>query len=85
MGFSAAETLRREIPGLRVLLGPSGGLKAQFTRADKSGARFALILGDEELATGRFSLKDMRQDQGQQSLAENELPVTLAAALAPLD
>jgi histidyl-tRNA synthetase len=84
-GFSAAETLRREIPGLRVLLGPSGGLKAQFKRADKSGARFALILGDEELATGRFSLKDMRQDQGQQSLAENELPVTLAAALAPLD
>jgi histidyl-tRNA synthetase len=85
-GFSLAESLRREIAGLRVLLGPSGsGLKAQLKRADKSGARFALILGDDELAANRCSLKDMRQDRGQLSLTENELPVTLSAALQPLD
>jgi histidyl-tRNA synthetase len=85
-GFALAESLRRELTGLRVLLGPSAsGLKAQLKRADKSGARFALILGDDELAVGRCSLKDMRQDQGQQSLTEDELPVTLAAALEPLD
>jgi histidyl-tRNA synthetase len=85
-GFSLAESLRRDLAGLRVLLGPSGsGLKAQLKRADKSGARFALILGDDELAANRCSLKDMRQDQGQLSLTENELPVTLSAALQPLD
>lgn len=84
--FSLAESLRRDLAGLRVLLGPSGsGLKAQLKRADKSGARFALILGDDELAADRCSLKDMRQDRGQQSLTEDELPVTLGAALQPLD
>jgi histidyl-tRNA synthetase len=85
-GFALAESLRREVTGLRVVLGLSGsGLKAQLKRADKSGARFALILGDDELAAGRVSLKDLREDQGQQSLTESELPVRLGAVLAPLD
>lgn len=41
-----AEGLRRELPGLRLLMhcGP-GGMKAQFKRADRSGARYALVLG----------------------------------------
>jgi len=47
-----------------------GGMKAQFKRADASGARYALIFGDDELARGEVGLKDLR-DAGaaQRSLA----------------
>jgi histidyl-tRNA synthetase len=34
-------------------------MKAQFARADKLGARFALALGDDELASGTATLKEM--------------------------
>ncbi|WP_127996477.1 histidine--tRNA ligase [Piscinibacter defluvii] len=37
-----------------------GGMKAQFKRADASGARYALIFGDDELARGEVALKDLR-------------------------
>ena len=85
-GFALAESLRRSMPGLRVTLSQSSsGLKGQLKRADKSGARFALILGDDEVAAGRVSLKDLRGDLGQQSLSERELAVTLSTALQPLD
>jgi histidyl-tRNA synthetase len=85
-GFALTESLRREIPGLRITLDQfSSGFKGQLKRADKSGARFALILGDDEVAAGSVSLKDLRGDLGQQSLADRELAVTLRAALEPLD
>jgi histidyl-tRNA synthetase len=38
-------------------------LGAQLRRADRSGARFALFVGSEELETGRFGLKDLRTGQ----------------------
>jgi histidyl-tRNA synthetase len=59
-----AEALRAA--GLAVLLhaggkdGP-GSFKAQFKRADASGARFALILGSDELARGEVSVKPLRE------------------------
>ncbi|MBX3606334.1 MAG: histidine--tRNA ligase [Piscinibacter sp.] len=37
-----------------------GGMKAQFKRADASGARYALIFGDDELARGEVAVKDLR-------------------------
>lgn len=37
-----------------------GGMKAQFKRADASGARYALIFGADELARGEVALKDLR-------------------------
>jgi len=85
-GFALAESLRRRMPELRVTLDQARvGLKAQLRRADKAGARFALILGDDEVAADRVSLKDLRGDQGQQSLTESELVVTLTAQLEPLE
>ena len=41
-----------------------GSMKSQFKRADGSGARFALIFGDDEMARGEVALKDLR-DAGQ--------------------
>ena len=83
--FTLAESLRHEVPGLRVVLGLSSSLKAEFKRADKSGSRFAVILGDEEIAAGRISLKDLRGGGGQQSLEEGELAVTLSGSLEPVE
>jgi histidyl-tRNA synthetase len=38
-----------------------GSMKSQFKRADVSGARFALIFGDDELAQGMVALKSLRE------------------------
>lgn len=47
-----------------------GSLKSQFKRADVSGARYALIFGQDELARGEVALKSLREpDQGQRTLA----------------
>jgi histidyl-tRNA synthetase len=61
-----AERLRDAVPGLRLLAHCGGGsFKSQFKKADKSGARLALILGDEELAQGTLGCKPLR-GQGEQ-------------------
>ena len=43
------------------------GMKAQFKRADNSGARFALIFGLDEVAAGMVTVKSLRDGQGQQT------------------
>jgi len=78
-----AETLRQRLPDLRLqMYCGSGGFKNQFRAADRSGAQFALILGEDELASGRTALKPLRGDNEQQSLSEDELIDFLAARLA---
>ena len=42
-------------------------------KADGSGARFAAIIGEEELANGQVSLKDLRGDKGQLQAACSDL------------
>ncbi|QJR15702.1 histidine--tRNA ligase [Usitatibacter palustris] len=51
--------------GLAVVLGNGGSFKSQMKKADASGARFALILGDEELAEGKVTLKALRTEEAQ--------------------
>ncbi len=61
-----AERLRDLAPGLRLLTHCGGGsFKSQFKRADKSGARYALVLGDGELERGAIGVKPLRDDSGQ--------------------
>ena len=56
--FSIAEILRSN--GLSVVLHSGGGsFKSQMKKADRSGARFAAILGDDEATKGEISLKPM--------------------------
>lgn len=45
-----------------------GGMKAQFRRADASGARFALVFGGDEVAQGMVALKPLRGDSNAQVL-----------------
>ena len=58
--FTVAESLRNL--GFSVVLNAGGGsFKSQMKRADRSGARFAAILGDDEAAAGEISLKPLLQ------------------------
>lgn len=67
-----AETLRNTLPDLRVLVNCGGGsFKSQFKKADRSGARFALVLGEDEVKNGMVSLKWLREEHEQLSLAQN--------------
>jgi histidyl-tRNA synthetase len=79
------ERLRSERPRLRFELNLGGGnFKAQFRRADKSGARLALIIGDDELARGVLAVKPLREESGQSECPIDSLAAGLEAALAGL-
>ena len=81
-GLGLAERLRDAIPGLRLLVNSGGGsFKSQFKKADKSGARFALILGEDELAARVVGCKPLRDDTQQQNIAWDALAEHLAACL----
>jgi histidyl-tRNA synthetase len=74
-----AETLRDADARLRVLMNCGGGsIKSQMKRADKSGARFAAILGDDEIQAKLVTIKDLRSDADQKHVAQTELPAWLA-------
>ncbi len=76
-GLGLAEQLRDAIPGLKVETNLGGGnFKAQFRRADRSGARLALILGDDELQRGVAALKPLRAEAGGTPAAQLEVPLT---------
>ncbi|WP_244946562.1 histidine--tRNA ligase [Gallaecimonas pentaromativorans] len=71
--FVLAAKLRGQLPELRLMCHCGGGnFKKQLKRADKSGARWALILGDNELAEGQVTIKDLKEGS-QQSIKMNEL------------
>ena len=56
-----AEQLRDALPGRGIVVHcGSAKFKTQFRRADESGARLALIMGDDELARGVVALKPLR-------------------------
>ena len=66
--FSAAETARDA--GLEIVLHAGGGnFKSQLKRADASAARYAMIFGEDEIKSGKLSLKPLR-GQGEQATIE---------------
>jgi histidyl-tRNA synthetase len=77
------ERLRSERPAVRFELNVGGGnLKAQFRRADRSGAVLALIVGEDEVARAVVGLKPLRDTAGQSECPIAQLPARLDAALA---
>jgi histidyl-tRNA synthetase len=68
------ENIRDEFPKLRIEMNLMGGnFKSQFKKADKSGARFALILGEDEMQKNVITFKDLRQDVPQLLLNKEAL------------
>lgn len=77
------EAVREAAPTLRVLTHcGDGNLKAQLKRADKLGARVAVILGEDELRDGTVALKSLRDDEPQRLVAQAELVTNLLALCA---
>jgi histidyl-tRNA synthetase len=82
-GLRVSETLREALPGLRVEMNcGAGGFKSQMKRADRSGARYAVILGDEEVARGVVALKPLREDAEQSEVPLADLGAELARRIA---
>ncbi|MDG6894680.1 histidine--tRNA ligase [Volucribacter amazonae] len=70
--FKLAEQLRTELPQLRTMLHCSGGaFKKQFKRADKSGAKFALVIGETEVQSHQVIVKDLLSNNQQISLEQS--------------
>jgi histidyl-tRNA synthetase len=81
-GMIAAERLRDGIPGIRVEMNLGGGsFKSQLRRADRSGAEFAVILGEDEVRRHEVGLKPLRSDAEQQRVALDKLTEALAVRL----
>lgn len=78
-----AEKLRDAIPKLKVLANcGEGSFKSQFKRADKSGAQFALIIGEQEVQSNTISIKALREDLPQQTLHFEEIIAYLNKIMA---
>ena len=74
-----SDRIRGEHPWLRVQTHCGGGsFKSQMKKADKSGAHFALLLGESEIADGNVTVKDMRGGADQQTLAQADVSAWLA-------
>ena len=69
-----SESLREKVSelGIRINMGLEGA-GSQFKKADKSGAMFAFILGDDELKNNTISMKDLRSKSDQETLSYKDL------------
>ncbi|VTR61043.1 Histidine--tRNA ligase [Serratia fonticola] len=76
-----AEQVRDAAPQIKLMTNYGGGnFKKQITRADKWGARIALILGENEVAAQQVVVKDLRSGE-QETLAQSEVAARLALML----
>lgn len=69
-----AAKLREQMPNLRLQMHMGGGkMKKQMKQANESSARFAFILGENEITNGQVSIKDLRDNAEQISLSQDEV------------
>ena len=82
VAMALAEILRDRIPTMRLQMHCGGGsFKSQFKKADKSGAEFALIIGDDEAANDEVGVKALRIQQDQINMPQKEVTMYLQKAL----
>lgn len=78
MGLIWSEKLRDALPTLKLQLNCGGGsFKSQFKKADKSGAAFAIIIGDDEALQAQVALKPLRTEAEQSTVNFEQLLATL--------
>ena len=81
--FRLAEQIRSALPHLRLMFHTSGGaFKKQFKRADKSGAKLALVLGESEVAEQTIVIKDLYGEVEQVTVPQTELIEQIKARFA---
>ncbi len=76
-----AETLRDQAPSLKIMTNFGGGnFKKQFARADKNGAKIALVLGEDEVREGQVVIKNLARGE-QKLVSTKDVLAELQAAL----
>jgi len=81
--FAALSRLRPTLPAVRIVQHLGGGsFKSQMKKADRSGARVALVWGEQEAAAGDVLIKPLRTDAEQQRIPVARLQAQLAAMVA---
>ena len=84
VGLGVVERLRDAAPRLRIEANCGGGsFKSQLKRADRSGARYAVIIGDDEASRRVAAVKALRSDAGQREVAFDDLAIELSRAFEP--
>lgn len=82
-GMVIAERLRDALPSARIEVNCGGGsFKSQLKRADKSGAAWALVLGDQETEKRVVGLKSLRVEAPQAEVTWERLAEELGGRLA---
>ena len=77
------ESLRDALPNVQIASNLGGGsMRSQMRRADRSQAKFALIMCDNELEEGVVTLKDLREDGEQDHIEFSEIAQWLTENMA---
>ena len=72
------EKLRDQLPDLRLVVhAGAGSFKNQMRKADRSGAKIALILGDTEIENDTVTVKYLREDKAQEEYPQAEIATRL--------
>ncbi len=72
-GMMLAENLRAQLPSFRIMTHFGGGnFKKQFKRADKVGATYALVLGEDEVKAQQVTFKDLKAGT-QQTISQSDV------------
>jgi len=77
-GLQLAEKIREHYPELKMITHCGGGsFKSQMKKADKSGAKIALILAEDELKSEQVTLKFLREKKDQMTVSFDGLITSL--------
>lgn len=81
--IEVAEHLRNQLPNVRIMMHCGGGnFKKQLKRADKTGARLALLLGTDEMQSREVGVKPLRDGQEQVTVSFDALSDKVAEMLS---
>ncbi len=81
--LAASESIRNEIPWLRLLTHCGGGkFKRQMKKAVDSGASLAVIINESSAAEGQLTLKYLQEEKEQQTLPQAEIIALIKAAIS---
>lgn len=73
-GLELAEDIREQLPDMKMIAHCGGGsMKSQMKKADKSGAKIALILAEDELKSAQVTVKYLREKKEQASISFDQL------------
>jgi len=77
-----AESLREQLPQLKLQVQTAGGsFKSQMRKADRSGAKLAMILGESEVEAGTIAIKHLRKEADQTEVAQKDVARQLTQML----